>query len=44
LKHRENYLADGSYRPMSEALSLLAYGKYIALATGNAGNAGKVYL
>ena len=39
LEHREKYLADGSYSPMSEALSLLAYGKHVALAAGNAGNA-----
>ena len=39
LEHREKYLADGSYSPMSEALSLLAYGKYVALAAGNSGNA-----
>ena len=39
LQHREKYMADGSYSPMSEALSLLAYGKHVALAAGNAGNA-----
>ena len=39
LEHREKYLADGSYSPMSEVLSLLAYGKYVALAAGNSGNA-----
>jgi hypothetical protein len=39
LQHREKYLADGSYSPMSEALSLLAYGKHVALAARNAGNA-----
>ena len=39
LQHREKYLADGSYSPMSEALSLLAYGKHVALTAGNAGNA-----
>jgi hypothetical protein len=32
LQHREKYLASGSYSPMSEALSLLAYGKSVALA------------
>ncbi|KAF3029584.1 hypothetical protein E8E11_000352 [Didymella keratinophila] len=37
--NREKYLADGSYSPMSEALSLLAYCKYVALAAGNSGNA-----
>jgi hypothetical protein len=39
LQHREKYLANGLYSPMSEALSLLAYGKHVALAAGNAGNA-----
>jgi hypothetical protein len=39
LQHREKYLADGSYSPMSEALSLLAYSKHVALAASNAGNA-----
>ena len=39
LEHREKYLADGSYSPMSETLSLLAYGKHVALAAGNSGNA-----
>ena len=39
LQHREKYLADGSYSPISEALSLLAYGKHVALAASNAGNA-----
>ncbi|CAO2655088.1 Nn.00g101520.m01.CDS01, partial [Neocucurbitaria sp. VM-36] len=37
---RSKYLADGSYSPMSEMLSLLAYGKHVGL---NAGNAGSVY-
>ncbi|KAL5371657.1 hypothetical protein DPSP01_014102 [Paraphaeosphaeria sporulosa] len=39
LQCREKYLSDGSYSPMSEALSLLAYGKHIAFAEGNSGNA-----
>jgi hypothetical protein len=39
LQYREKYLADGSYSPISEALSLLAYGKHVALAAGNAGTA-----
>ncbi|KAF2741591.1 hypothetical protein M011DRAFT_374516, partial [Sporormia fimetaria CBS 119925] len=39
LQQRENYLADGSYSPMSEAISLLAYSKHIALVAGNSGNA-----
>ncbi|KAH8620994.1 hypothetical protein IG631_24358, partial [Alternaria alternata] len=39
LEHREKYLSDSSYSLISEALSLLAYGKYVALAAGNLGNA-----
>ncbi|KAF2279841.1 uncharacterized protein EI97DRAFT_429630 [Westerdykella ornata] len=39
LQYRKRYLADGSYSPMSEVLSLLAYGKHIALEAGNSGNA-----
>ncbi|KAF2179191.1 hypothetical protein K469DRAFT_801490, partial [Zopfia rhizophila CBS 207.26] len=39
LQKRKNYLADGSYSPMSEMLSLLAYGKFVALNTRNSGNA-----
>ena len=39
LQYREKYLADSSYSPMSEALSLLAYSKHAALAAGNSGNA-----
>jgi hypothetical protein len=39
LQRREKYLANSSYSPISEALSLLAYGKSVALAAGNAGNA-----
>ncbi|KAL5374996.1 hypothetical protein PMIN06_011931 [Paraphaeosphaeria minitans] len=35
LQCREKYLSDGSFSPMREALSLLAYGKYIAFAEGN---------
>jgi superfamily II DNA or RNA helicase len=38
LKRRE-YLADGSFSPMSEMLSLLAYGKHVAMNAGNSGNA-----
>lgn len=38
LTMRQKFLADGSYSPMSEALSLLAYSKHIALNTGNTGN------
>jgi len=36
---RREFLADGSFSPMSEMLSLLAYGKHIAMAQGNSGNA-----
>lgn len=36
IEKRRNYLADGSYSPMSTMISLLAYGKHIALNTGNA--------
>jgi hypothetical protein len=39
LEKRRQFLADGSYSPMSECLSLLAIGKHIALAAGNSGNA-----
>jgi superfamily II DNA helicase RecQ len=38
LRKRRDFLADGSYSPMSTMLSLLAYGKHVALNTGNAGN------
>ena len=34
---REEYLADGSYSVMSKMISILAYGKKIALSHGNAG-------
>ena len=39
LQHREKYMANGSFSLISEALSLLAYGKHVALAASNAGNA-----
>jgi len=39
LQIRKEFLADGSYSPMSEMLSLLAYGKFVALNAGNSGNA-----
>lgn len=39
LQKRKDFLADGTYSPMSEMLSLLAYGKFIALNAGNSGNA-----
>ena len=39
LAMRHRYLADGTFTPMSEMLSMLAYGKYIRLTAGNSGNA-----
>jgi len=39
LQKRKEFLADGSYSPMSEMLSLLAYRKFVALNAGNSGNA-----
>ncbi|KAH8723306.1 hypothetical protein GQ44DRAFT_597986, partial [Phaeosphaeriaceae sp. PMI808] len=39
LSMRRRYLADGTYSPMSEMLSLLAYSKYIGMNEGNSGNA-----
>ena len=36
LEKRRGFLADGSYSPMSSMLSLLAYGKNLALNHGNA--------
>ncbi|KAF9729764.1 hypothetical protein PMIN01_12628 [Paraphaeosphaeria minitans] len=36
---RKRFLADGSFSPTSQLLSLLAYGKFIGMNTGNAGNA-----
>lgn len=36
---RKDYLADGSFSPMSEMLSMLAYGKHVAMNAGNSGNA-----
>ncbi|KAL1640171.1 hypothetical protein SLS61_010262, partial [Didymella pomorum] len=36
---RQKYLADGSFSPMSEMISMLAYGKHIGLSAGNSGNA-----
>jgi superfamily II DNA helicase RecQ len=39
LSARKQFLADGSYSPMSEMISLLAYGKFVALNAGNSGNA-----
>lgn len=37
LKQRTQYLVDGTHTPMSTMISLLAYGKYIAMNEGNAG-------
>jgi hypothetical protein len=39
LTMRHRYLADGTFTPTSEMLSMLAYGKYIGLTAGNSGNA-----
>ena len=39
LAKRQKFLANRSYSPMSEIISLLAYGKSVALAAGNSGNA-----
>ena len=39
LEGRRQRLVDGSFSPMSQLLSLLAYGKYIAMNSGSAGNA-----
>jgi hypothetical protein len=39
LQHRERYLANSSYSPISKVLSLLAYSKHVALAASNSGNA-----
>ncbi|KAJ4329600.1 hypothetical protein N0V87_010726, partial [Didymella glomerata] len=36
---RQKYLGDGSFSPMSEMISMLAYGKHIGLSAGNSGNA-----
>ncbi|KAF1359099.1 hypothetical protein EJ07DRAFT_32587, partial [Lizonia empirigonia] len=36
---RHKYLADGTFTPMSAMISMLAYGKHVALTTGNSGNA-----
>jgi hypothetical protein len=39
LEMRRKFLSDGSYSPMSEMISLLAYSKHAAMNEGNAGNA-----
>jgi hypothetical protein len=39
LTMRHRYLADGTFTPTSEMLSMLAYGKYIRLTASNSGNA-----
>ncbi|KAL5420973.1 hypothetical protein PMIN05_012606 [Paraphaeosphaeria minitans] len=39
LNLRKRFLADKSFSPTSQLLSLLAYGKFISINTSNAGNA-----
>ncbi|KAH6611644.1 hypothetical protein C7974DRAFT_429590 [Boeremia exigua] len=39
LATRHKQLADGTFSPMSEMISMLAYGKHIGLTAGNSGNA-----
>jgi hypothetical protein len=39
LTARKQYLANGLYSLISETINMLAYGKHVALAAGNAGNA-----
>ena len=39
IKMRQKYLADGSFSPISEIISMLAYGKHVGLNAGNSGNA-----
>ncbi|KAF2625037.1 hypothetical protein BU25DRAFT_412851 [Macroventuria anomochaeta] len=39
LEMRHKYLADGSFSPMSEMISMLVYSKHIGLNAGNLGNA-----
>ncbi|KAL5372453.1 hypothetical protein PMIN06_012138 [Paraphaeosphaeria minitans] len=36
---RRQFLADGSFSPMSQLISLLAYGKFVSMNAGNTGNA-----
>jgi superfamily II DNA helicase RecQ len=38
LRQRSRFLADGTGTPMSIMISLLAYGKYVAMNTGNTGS------
>ena len=38
MRKRRDFLADGSFSPMSAVLSLLAYGKHIAMSSGSSGN------
>jgi Helicase conserved C-terminal domain/Orsellinic acid/F9775 biosynthesis cluster protein D/DEAD/DEAH box helicase len=38
LEQRRRFLADGTGTPMSIMISLLAYGKYVAMNTGNTGS------
>jgi hypothetical protein len=39
LSMRHKYIADGTFSPISEMISLLAYSKHIGLSAGNLGNA-----
>lgn len=39
IKMRHKHLADSTFTPMSAMISMLAYGKHVALTTGNSGNA-----
>jgi hypothetical protein len=39
LQMRRQHLADSSYSLISEVLSLLAYGKFVAITASNSGNA-----
>lgn len=39
IEMRQKYLADGSFSPISEMISMLAYGKHVGLNAGNSGNA-----
>ena len=39
LAERQKFLADRSFSPISEIISLLAYSKLVALAASNSGNA-----
>jgi hypothetical protein len=39
LAAQHKHLADGTFSPISEIISMLAYGKYIGLTASNSGNA-----